>query len=149
MTAGFAVTAAAGDRFTVLALSGELDLAEAPTLRKAIDEHVGPDTSLLVADARDLNFIDSTGIGVLVATRNQLARTGGLLVIANLGQTVGRPLQVTEVDTAIPVHWAGELALAPWTEPGATPASILTALGFEAEAAAFGTGPGVGAEPVS
>src|SRR5437763_8911400 len=103
MSAGFAVTAATGDGFTVLVLSGELDLAAAPTLRRAIDQHVGPDTSLLVADARALRFIDSTGIGVLVGTRNHLARSGGLLVIANLDETVGRPLRLTEVDTAIPV----------------------------------------------
>jgi anti-sigma B factor antagonist len=147
MTSGFAADLSSGDGFVVLTLSGELDLAEAPVLRKMLDRVLRGNAALIVIDAGGLQFIDSTGIGVLVAARNHIEAASGLLVIANLDETVGRPVRLTEVDTAIPVHWAGT-PQRPWTDEGATPVSILAVLGFPDEAAALGATLDVGAEPI-
>src|SRR3954463_4126022 len=134
MTGGFVADLSSGDGFVVVSASGELDLAEASVLRKTL-ERVLPDCpSLVVIDAGGLQFIDSTGIGVLVAAHNRVEATNGMLVIANLDEKVGRPLQLTQVDTAIPVHWAGT-TLRPWAEPDVTPDSILATLGFDTAAA--------------
>ena len=148
MASGFRADLSTGDGFVVVSVTGELDLAEAPVLRKTLEGVLHGDTSLVVIDANDLTFIDSTGIGVLVAAHNHLGATNGLLVIANLDESVGRPLRLTEVDTAIPVHWAGTTQL-PWADPAASPVSILASLGFTAEATARGAGRDVGAEPIS
>src|SRR5437764_14099584 len=82
MIRGFVADLSTGDGFVAVSLSGELDLAEAPVLRKTLDRVLRPGTSLIVIDAHALQFIDSTGIGVLVAAHNHLEATGGLLVIA-------------------------------------------------------------------
>jgi anti-anti-sigma factor len=137
-----------GDGYVVVALTGEVDLVEAPTLRKTLDELVRAGTPLILIDATELSFIDSTGIGVLVAAHNQLHANGGVLAVANLGEKPGRPVRLTEVDTAIPVHWAGEV-LRPWADGGATGASILVALGLTDAAAALTSGLDVDAEPIA
>lgn len=136
MGGGFDVVLTTGDGYVVVSLSGELDLAEAPVLRKALDRLVRAGTPLIAIDATELTFLDSTGIGVLVASHNQQESFGRLLVVANLSEAAGRPVRLTEVDTAIPVHWAPP-TVQPWTDPDATPASILTALGFDSTVTTF------------
>jgi anti-sigma B factor antagonist len=136
MGGGFDVVVTSGDGYVVLSVSGELDLAEAPALRNSLDRLVRSGTPLIVVDATELTFLDSTGIGVLVGSHNQQESFGRLLVIANLSEAAGRPVRLTEVDTAIPVHWAPP-TVSPWSNPDATPTSILTALGFESAATAL------------
>jgi anti-anti-sigma factor len=135
MTAGFNAALHLGDTHAVVSLSGELDLAEAPGLRRTLTRVLESHPSLVVIDARELHFLDSTGIGVLVAARNEQDAAGRLFVIANLSESVGRPIRLTGVDTAIPVHWAGQ-PVQPWLDADADPASILSALGLSATALA-------------
>src|SRR3954462_1774631 len=148
MTGGFVADLSSGDGFVVVSASGELDLAEAPVLRKTLERVLQDCPSLIVIDASELQFIDSTGIGVLVAAHNHAEASNGMLVIANLDEKIGRPLRLTQVDTAIPVHWAGT-TLRPWTEPDVAPDSILAALGFDTAAAAPRAAHDVGAKPIS
>src|SRR4051812_9793580 len=148
MTSGFIADLSTGDGFVVVSVSGELDLAQSPVLRKTLDAVLHGEESLVIIDTSELQFIDSTGIGVLVAARNHLEAVHGLLVIANLDEIVGRPVRLTEGDTAIPVHWAGTTQR-PWPEGDATPVSILADLGFTSEAATLRAVLDVGAEPIS
>jgi anti-anti-sigma factor len=147
MSGGFVIDLTTDDGYIVVSLTGELDLAESPGLRKSLEQLVQAGTQLIVVDASELTFLDSSGIGVLVASHNQQEALGGMFVIANLSETAGRPVRLTEVDTAIPVHWA-EPALQPWTDEGASPASILEALGFAAEALVAADALDVDAEPI-
>jgi anti-anti-sigma factor len=128
MTSAFVAQMASGDGYVVVSLAGELDLAEAAGLRKLFDRVVTSSPQLVVVDAAELTFLDSSGIGILVGTHNALAAAGGQLVIANLGEKTGKPVRLTEVDTAIPVHWAKPV-VTPWSSPEATVGSILGALG--------------------
>lgn len=136
MTSAFNAEISTGDAFVVVTLIGELDLAEVPALRKTLDRVTATGPQLVVADAAALEFIDSSGIGVLVGAHNVQESRGGVLVIANLSEATGRPLRLTEVDSAVPVHWAGKV-LCPWADEDATPSSILTALGFAEVAASL------------
>ena len=71
MGGGFEVVLTTGDGYVVVSLTGEFDLAEAPLLRKSLDRLVRAGTPLIVIDANELTFLDSTGIGVLVGSHNQ------------------------------------------------------------------------------
>jgi anti-sigma B factor antagonist len=51
-----------------LALAGELDLANSATVEAELDAALADDGAEIVVDMRELEFIDSTGIALLVAT---------------------------------------------------------------------------------
>ncbi len=51
-----------------LALSGEFDLANAATAEAELEAVLAGDAPEIVIDMRELEFIDSTGIALLVAT---------------------------------------------------------------------------------
>ena len=52
---------------TVVHLEGELDLAAVPKLQEALHSAQHADVSQIVVDLRGLTFLDSTGLGVLLA----------------------------------------------------------------------------------
>jgi stage II sporulation protein AA (anti-sigma F factor antagonist) len=129
MTSAFVAEVASGNGYVVVSLAGELDLAEAAGLRKVLDRVVTSTPRLVVIDTAALTFLDSSGIGILVAAHNAHEGAGGHFVIANLGESTGKPVRLTEVDTAIPVHWADPV-VQPWASPEATVETILEALGL-------------------
>ena len=81
---------------TVVAAAGELDLEVADTLRGRLNEVIvsGPDR--LVVDLSGATFIDSTILGVLVGTRNQLG--GGELHVVAAHPAVLKIFQMTGLD---------------------------------------------------
>lgn len=67
---------------TVLALAGELDIASAPILEKAVDELDPVDASpRLVLDLSEVTFMDSTGLRALLVARQQAGESGRDLVL--------------------------------------------------------------------
>lgn len=61
--------------------TGELDVASAPLLRKGVHERLQGPTEALVLDLRDVGFIDSTGVRLLLALAAQGERDGWTLAI--------------------------------------------------------------------
>ena len=71
----FSISAEDRDGRVHLALRGELDLATAPELEGLLNARVD-DGREVVVDLRDLEFMDSSGIRVLVAAHTRAGRTG-------------------------------------------------------------------------
>jgi anti-anti-sigma factor len=94
-------------------VTGELDLAGAPTTGETIGEAVPTSARALVVDFSALEFIDSSGIAMLF---NLARRLGGrrqeLRVVAEDGKPVARVLEIVEFDRAAPVHQTLDEALA-------------------------------------
>jgi anti-sigma B factor antagonist len=61
----------------VVAVDGELDMTAAPRLRDAIDAAIAAGAVTVVVDLDEVTFIDSTAIGVLLAARERMLRSGG------------------------------------------------------------------------
>ena len=81
------------DGWTVVAASGEIDVATAPELRDQLTELIEAGTTRLVVDLEDVDFIDSTGLGVLVGgARRARAADGDLRLVC----TNSRILKVFE-----------------------------------------------------
>ena len=57
---------------------GEIDMATAPRLRDVLNGLVDGGASRIVLDCRGLDFLDSSGIGVLIAVRKRLGDDGAL-----------------------------------------------------------------------
>ncbi|HEX7084604.1 MAG TPA: STAS domain-containing protein [Gaiellaceae bacterium] len=94
----------------VVRLAGELDLYNAEEVRAALSTALEDGPERVVVDLSEVEFIDSTALGVLIEARSKLGR-GGLTLAAPQIET-RRALQVSGLDRHLPVHDTVDEALA-------------------------------------
>lgn len=83
---------------------GELDLATAPTLEEALQAtESDADRLPIVLDLRQLSFIDSSGLRVVLAAAKRAEAAGRRLVIIRGANQVDRVLSVTGSDRHLEV----------------------------------------------
>jgi anti-sigma B factor antagonist len=87
----------------VIRLGGELDLYNAAQVRVALADARGQEPERIVVDLREVEFIDSTGLGVLIETRAKMNNRGGFLLAAP-GLETRRALQISGLDKLFIVH---------------------------------------------
>lgn len=92
-----------GDAARVV-VRGEIDVATAPKLRETLHDLIQSGCRRIVLDCRELAFLDSSGIGLLVAARKRLG-TEGELVMESPADHIRKVLELTGV--------AGELSVRP------------------------------------
>jgi anti-anti-sigma factor len=64
-----------------VSLAGEIDIAVAEQLRVAIDDGIRESSGAYVVDVTDIEFLDSSGVGVFVRARALLGREERDLVV--------------------------------------------------------------------
>jgi len=87
----------------VVRLGGELDLYNAAQVRSALADACAEFPERIVVDLGEVEFIDSTALGVLIETRTRLVNRDGLLLAAP-GLETRRALQISGLDQLFPVH---------------------------------------------
>ena len=87
----------------VVRLEGSCDLATAPNLRQTLQPLTPPDVQELTLDVSQLEFIDSTGLGVVLGAMRRLREGGGTLRISGAHGIVKRVLEITDLDKVIPL----------------------------------------------
>lgn len=97
---------------TVLAPTGRLDVAGAPALKDAITEVVKDGPSRVVIDMEGVSFVDSTGLGSVIAALKQIRSGQGELRLAAPNQQVRVVLELTTLDRVFPYYASVEEALA-------------------------------------
>ena len=85
-----------GDAY-VVRLGGELDLYNAAQVRSALTDACAQSPERIVVDLGEVEFIDSTALGVLIETRTKLANRDGFLLAAP-GLETRRALQISGLD---------------------------------------------------
>ncbi|MEU3558069.1 STAS domain-containing protein [Streptomyces fragilis] len=88
------------DNIRVLTLSGEIDHHTGDTFRRALDAS-GTPCPHVVVDMRQVTFMDSSGINILIAAHRALSEAGGWLRLAAAGEAVTRTLSIVGVDAVI------------------------------------------------
>ena len=84
------------ERRAILRLKGELDVSSSPALEDELSRLSG--ASVIVLDLSELEFIDSTGLGVLVKSHQHVRDAGGRRAIVEGGGQVKRLLELTGLD---------------------------------------------------
>lgn len=84
-----------GETGTSLIVSGELDIASAPTLQRAIEERDLAGGRPLLIDLSNLSFMDSTGLRALVVARQHAADNGYELVLRQGPRQVQRVFELS------------------------------------------------------
>ncbi len=80
----------------VVSLEGELDHHTASQVRDYMDNLLDdPTIKNIVMDIKGLNFMDSSGIGVLIGRYKKISKRGGKLGIANISSHINRILHVS------------------------------------------------------
>jgi anti-sigma B factor antagonist len=85
-----------------IALCGELDLANASTAEAALEESLDGDAQVVV-DMRELEFIDSTGIALLVAALGRGGDETRVRFIPSTAPAVTRVLELTGLAERLPL----------------------------------------------
>jgi anti-sigma B factor antagonist len=88
---------AIGDGRAVLRVEGRLNLVTAPELRAAVQQAVEEDTARVVVDLAGVTFIDSSGLGMVIAGLKHARQAGGELRIAAAGEQVRMVLELTKL----------------------------------------------------
>ncbi|HUR17364.1 MAG TPA: STAS domain-containing protein [Acidimicrobiales bacterium] len=119
---GFGVEAEVVGTQAVVVVTGEIDALTAPALNAKLLELAETGVERVVVDLQGVTFIESVGLGTLVAARKRLG-TGDktvCLVIADHQVNVRRPFEITRLDEVFPIHPTREAAIdACLTEPAA------------------------------
>lgn len=97
MQSNFAVHTHITGRAVRLALSGELDLVSTPVLERAMDDVAGLDIELIVLDLREVEFMDSTGLHLLLRAQQQAHDSGRRFALVRGGDQVQRLFDLTGV----------------------------------------------------
>lgn len=88
----------------VVKVGGEVDVYTAPKLREQIVALAGDGVVHLVADLSDVEFLDSTGLGVLVGGLKRLRTAGGSLGLVMTTERITRIFRITGLTAVFPCH---------------------------------------------
>lgn len=89
----------------VIAVRGELDLNTAPQLEKSVDGALTAGSAALAIDLSGCEFIDSTGIALIVRAWQQLDGDGKRrFALCGLSHQVQRLFSITGLEASIPIH---------------------------------------------
>lgn len=97
MQNNFDVDVRDGDRAVVIGVTGELDLASSPALEHELENGPPSHAEVVIIDLRALEFMDSTGLSVLVRAHQRATEKGQQFVVVRGPQQVQRLLSLTGV----------------------------------------------------
>jgi anti-sigma B factor antagonist len=93
-----------GTDVPVVALTGEIDLAVAPSLQKRLDLLLSRGSSTIVIDLLGATFLDSIALGVLVTTMDECRKAGGDLHLVVTEPRILKVLKITGLADTFPIH---------------------------------------------
>ncbi|MGJ7439834.1 STAS domain-containing protein [Aquipuribacter sp. MA13-6] len=100
-----------GDR-TVVEVGGEIDVYTAPQLRSALNDAVAAGARHLVVDMSGTEFLDSTGLGVLVGGLKRVRTMDGDLELVCASEKILKVFRITGLTKVFTIHPSIEDALA-------------------------------------
>ncbi len=96
-SAGFRCDALVVDDHAVVTVRGELDLATAPTVLTEVLGTLAPPVTDVVVDLRDVSFLDSSGLGALIAAYRGCVECGTTLTLESVPNHARRVIEITGV----------------------------------------------------
>lgn len=91
--------------------SGKLDADTAPAFREAMEARCRS-ARKVVLDLKQVTFVDSSGLGAILASLQQLRRRGGDLRLCNLAARVRTLVKLVRLDQVIAIHGDRDQAVA-------------------------------------
>ena len=89
---------------SMIALSGEIDVHTAPTLREKLFNLIDCGTHRLVLDLEGVEFLDSTGLGVLIGGLKRVRAHDGYIDIVCTQRRILRIFKLTSLDNVFDIY---------------------------------------------
>ncbi|MEH2412599.1 STAS domain-containing protein [Nostoc sp.] len=83
---------------TVLELSGILDGIRGNELRREVSTIVANGSNILLLDMKEVNFIDSSGLGALVSAMQMVRTANGKFFVCSISDQVRMLFELTKMD---------------------------------------------------
>ncbi len=94
-----AVTIVAKGEVITACLDGEIDHHTAADMRQTIDQAVADNhPTLLVLDFKNVSFMDSSGIGLVMGRFKTVSSIGGELAIINTSPQIGKVMRLAGME---------------------------------------------------
>jgi anti-sigma B factor antagonist len=88
----------------VLEVGGEVDVYTAPRLRERLIELVADGARKVIVDLGGVDFLDSTGLGVLVGALKRLRAVGGSFALVCDKEPLLKIFRITALDQVFPIY---------------------------------------------
>lgn len=89
---------------SIVEVTGEVDISTERGLREYLSRVADTQPAVLVVDLGNVGFLDSTGLGMLIATYKRVQADGGRLCLAAPQTPVRKLLRMTALDRVIDVY---------------------------------------------
>src|SRR5690242_18098306 len=99
------------DGHTLVAVGGEIDVYTAPKLRDKITELVNAGHHSLIIDMEKVDFLDSTGLGVLVGGLKKIRAEDGSMSLICSQDRLLKIFQITGLAKVFTIHSSESAAL--------------------------------------
>lgn len=83
--------------YLLVKIIGEVDVYTSIDLKKELSKLIDADKNKLIIDLLKVNYMDSSGLGVLVALLKQIKKKGGTLKLVNLPVSVKKIFDLTRL----------------------------------------------------
>jgi anti-sigma B factor antagonist len=97
--------------WTVVRVSGDVDVATAPRVRERLIALVSDGRSRMVLDLDEVDFLDSTGLGVIVSVLKRVRSAGGDLRLVCNRPSIRKLFEITALDRTMPLSESAEAAV--------------------------------------
>lgn len=111
-TIDFVVESRTEGPWTVIDVTGEVDMFTAPKLREKLVQTVDQGAYKIIVNLEGVSFMDSTGLGTLVGGLKRVKEHDGTLGLVCSSRPVLRVLTITGLNNVFPIHESVEQALA-------------------------------------
>ena len=93
-----------GEAAATVCVSGYLDFDNAPALKRSLLDPIEAGSSQLVVDLTDVDFIDSTAIGVLIGAQKRLQESGGSVAVVCTNENVRDIFDLVGLSEVVSLH---------------------------------------------
>jgi len=121
---GSALSVRDQDGYTIVAISGEIDIASVPVLREQILRLPRPQARRIVIDLSGVTFCDASGLALLVGASRRARQLNGVLRLAAPTPLAAALLRLTGLDSRFEIFATVPEAIGAPAHPDAREAGV-------------------------
>ncbi len=115
-----------GANIAQVSVGGDLDVDRVPVVRSSIDQLVSEGCKRVVLNMSQVAYVDSAGMGLIIAETRKMREHGALLSLTNVSQRVMRALSIARIVDMVPVSALGSSAQVSELDPSVLPSWRIT-----------------------